>query len=75
MSASLKRRLSWFLFASSANWASVSAYLFFGGLPFGVFSDLVLSFFGLVAVICGVFAYEQFVAEKVAQSRRDGALQ
>lgn len=75
MSSHLKRRLSWFLFASSANWASVSAYLFFGGLPFGVFSDLVLSFFALVTFICGVFAFDQFVAEKVAQERSEGVLQ
>jgi len=75
MSSHLKRRLSWFLFASSANWASVSAYLFFGGLPFGVFSDFVLSFFALVTFICGVSSYEQFVSDEVARARCDGALQ
>ncbi|WP_448676450.1 hypothetical protein [Delftia acidovorans] len=75
MSAHLKWRLGWFLFASSANWASVSAYLFFGGSPFGVFSDFVLSFFALVTFIFGVFAYDQYVADLVAQERRDGALQ
>lgn len=72
MSVPLKRRLMWFLFASSANWASVSAYLFFGGSPVGVFSDLVLSLVALVTFICGVYAFEQYVADRVAQERLEG---
>lgn len=69
MSKSLKRRLSWFLFASSANWAYVSAYLFWRGQPLGAASDLVCTLSALVVVIAGGRAFVQFAEEDAAHER------
>ena len=66
MTASRKQRAAWFFFASSANWAYVSAYLYWHGQPLGAASYLALSAFVLVVVIAGAWAFFPFAEEQAA---------